>query len=92
MRDERRSSRKQYTAGEYALAFGLIAVACVLIPVIGDVLSAPVAVAAVSFGLIGIWRWDEGRAQRVLPAAVGAALGAISLFAIVFMLIVVSPV
>lgn len=91
MRGERRSSRRRYTAGDYALIFGLIAVTCVLIPVIGDALSAPVAVLAVSFGLIGIWRWDEGRAQRVLPAAVGVALGAISLFAVVFMLIVVSP-
>lgn len=88
MRDERRPSRGGYTAGDYALAFGIAATACVLIPVIGDALSAPVAVLAIIFGLIGIRRWDDGRSHRVLPAAVGAALGVLSLFAVVFMLVV----
>lgn len=92
MRDERRPRRSRYTAGDFALTFGLTAAICVLIPVIGDVLSAPFAVLAVGFGLFGIWRWDEGRAPRVLPASIGAALGALSLFAVVFMMIVVSPV
>lgn len=88
MRDERRPSRRRYTAGDYSLTFGLAAVACVLIPVIGDALSAPVAIAAITLGLVGIWRWDEGLAPTVLPAAAGASLGALSLFAVVLMLIV----
>lgn len=88
MAAERPPGRKLYTAGDYSLTFGLAAVACVAIPGIGDLLSAPVAVAAIAFGLVGIWRWDVGLAPTVLPAAVGASLGALSLFAVVLMLIV----
>lgn len=88
MRDEPTPGRRRYTAGDYALTFGLAAVACVLIPVIGDVVAAPVAVLAVVFGGIGISRYDAGLAPKVLPAAVGTGLGALSLFLVVLMLIV----
>lgn len=88
MAAERPPDRRRYTAGDYSLTFGLAAVACAAIPAIGDLVAAPVAVAAVVLGLVGIWRWDEGRAPKVLPAAAGASLGALSLFAVVLMLIV----
>lgn len=88
MEAERPPGRRRYTVGDYALTFGLAAVACAAIPVIGDVIAAPVAVLAIVLGLIGIWRWDEGLAPKVLPAAAGASLGALSLFAVVLMVIV----
>ena len=88
MAAERPPGRRRYTAGDYSLTFGLAAAACVAIPGIGDLISAPVALAAVVFGLIGIWRWDDGLTPKVLPAAAGASLGALALFAVVLMLIV----
>jgi hypothetical protein len=88
MRDERSPGRRRYTVGEYSLTFGLAAVACALIPVIGDLIAAPVAVIALVLGFIGIGRHDAGVAPKVLPAAIGAALGALSLFLVVLMLIV----
>lgn len=77
----------RYSAGDWSLTFGLAAVGCLLIPAIGDIVSAPVAVAAVVLGLIGIGRHDTGAAPKVLPAAVGTALGALALFFVVVMLI-----
>lgn len=91
MRDTPPSGRRRYTAGDYALTFGLAAVACALIPVIGDLIAAPVAVLAVVLGLVGIGHHDAGRAHRVLPAAVGAALGAVALFVVLVMFLATSP-
>ncbi|WP_193106272.1 hypothetical protein [Brachybacterium sp. FME24] len=90
MRDRPPSGRRRYTAGDYALTFGLAAVACALIPVIGDLIAAPVAVLAVVLGLIGISHHDSGRTHRVLPAAVGAALGAVALFVVLVMFLATS--
>ncbi|WP_114853854.1 hypothetical protein [Brachybacterium sp. YJGR34] len=76
------------TLGEYSLALGLGAIVCSLIPVIGDAIAAPLAIAAVVLGVVGIHRYDAGRSSRVLLAALGTALGAIALFLIALMLIV----
>jgi len=88
MAAERPPGRRRYTAGDYSLTFGLAAVVCVAIPGIGDIIATPVSLAAITLGLVGIWRWDTGLAPTVLPAAVGSSLGALSLFAVVLMLIV----
>lgn len=82
---------KRYSAGDWSLTFGLAAVGCLLIPAIGDIISAPVAAAAVVLGMIGIGRHDTGVASKVLPAAVGTALGVIVLFFVVVMFIAGGP-
>lgn len=82
---------KRYSTGDWSLTFGLAAVGCLLIPAIGDIISAPVAVAAVVLGLIGIGRHDTGLAPKVLPAAIGTTLGALALFFVVLMLVVMGP-
>ncbi|WP_083713596.1 hypothetical protein [Brachybacterium sp. P6-10-X1] len=82
---------KRYSAGDWSLTFGLAAVGCLVIPAVGDMISAPVAVTAVVLGLIGIGRHDTGAAPKVLPAAIGTALGALALFLVVLMLVVMGP-
>lgn len=66
-------------AGGYALGFGVLAVLCALIPVIGDIVAVPVAVLAIIVGAIGVGHYDAGRTPRLLPSAAGALLGAIAL-------------
>lgn len=93
MRDGPPPVQRRREAGEYALTFGLAAVVCALIPVIGDVISAPTAAAAIVFGFIGITHYDAGRTPSIVPAAVGTALGALALFIVALMFIATrSPV
>lgn len=80
MRDKPSRDPARRSAGDVALAFGLAAVLCALIPGIGDVISAPTAAAAVICGFIGVGHYDAGRTPSVLSAAVGTALGALALF------------
>lgn len=77
-------------AGGHALALGLLALLLVLIPVIGDLISVPVAVLAVGFGIVGVGQYDAGRAPRMLPSVLGAVLGAISLLITVVSLLAAS--
>lgn len=67
-------------AGGYALAFGVAACMCVLIPVIGDLLAILMAVPAIFAGYVGVGRRDAGRTPGMLSAAIGAGLGACALF------------
>ncbi len=86
MREKPAGDRGKHSAGDYALTFGVAAIACALIPGIGDVISAPVAVLAIVCGIVGVGHYDAGRTRSVLPAAVGTALAALALFfiAVVF--------
>ncbi|WP_221586070.1 hypothetical protein [Microbacterium sp. G2-8] len=74
--------------GRYALALGIVAVLCLVVPMIGDVLAALPALAAVILGIIALHRYEARRDARVWPAIIGAALGAIVLFVIVTMFVV----
>ena len=75
----------------YALLFGLLALACALIPVIGDLAAVPIAVIAVICGVAGVGHYDAGRAPRMLPALAGAILGAIALLIVLVSFIATSP-
>lgn len=82
---------RTHRSGGYALAFGLLAIACALIPVIGDLVAVPIAVVAVVCGVVGVGHYDAGRAPRMLPALAGAILGAVALLLVVVGLIATSP-
>lgn len=82
---------RTHRSGGYALVLGLLAVACALIPVIGDLVAVPVAVIAIICGVIGVGHYDAGRAPRMLPALVGAVLGAIALLVVAVGFIATSP-
>ncbi|MCU1418056.1 MAG: hypothetical protein JWP32_2230 [Schumannella sp.] len=72
-------------AGVYALVFGLAAVVCVFIPIVGDYIAAPLAVFAIALGFVGIRRHETGRATGPASAIIGALLGAASA-AVTFMM------
>ena len=69
--------------GEYALAAGLVSVACAVLPVVGEALVLPIAVLAIVLGFVEIRRHESGRPTRVVQAALGAAVAALTL-AVVF--------
>ena len=71
------------TLGGYALSLGVAAVVGALVPVAGELIAIPAGVLAVVLGLLGLRRYETGRARQVGPAAAGALLGALGLFAVV---------
>lgn len=75
--------RGRRSPGDLSLGFGIIALLCALVPVVGDVLAVPPGLAALVLGYLGVSRHDRGLEHRVLPAAFGAGLGVIALFIVV---------
>lgn len=72
-------SHRHGWAGQYALAAGVAAIVCALLPGVSDVIAAPLAVLAIVLGLLGV-RWHQsGRAPRVASAITGTVLGAVAL-------------
>ncbi|MGV8965558.1 MAG: hypothetical protein ACOH2F_04705 [Cellulomonas sp.] len=62
--------------GERALAAGIAAFVASFIPGVGDFVAVPAAIIAIVLGLVGIQRFETGRAARVAAAACGTILGA----------------
>jgi len=84
-----RTSHPGDPTGERALAAGIAAVAASFVPVFGDFMVIPLAFLAIVLGLVGIRRFQEGRAAGVVgvaTAACGTILGAATSFIIVIML------
>ena len=61
--------------GPRALAFAALAAACLLIPVVGEYLAAPVGLLAVILGLREVGRYDQGLSSSLLPATLATTLG-----------------
>lgn len=78
-------------SGGYALAFGLLAVLCALVPVIGDVVAVPVAVLAIACGVVGVGHYDAGRAPRMITSVLGSLLGAIALLLVAVSFLATAP-
>lgn len=74
-------------AGSTALVVGALSLLCALVPVVGDIVSVPLALVAIVCGVLGVGHYDSGRAPRMLPALLGALLGGISLLTTVISLI-----
>jgi hypothetical protein len=64
-----------------------------LVPVAGELVAAPAAVIAVILGMVGLRRYETGRAVHVVRAIAGAVLGALAVMVTVVVLIAthVSP-
>lgn len=75
--------------GENAAALGLVALVLVVLPGVGELLGAPLGVAAVVLGLLGIRQYELRRAPRVWAAITGLVLGVLALLGIVFVLVAV---
>lgn len=64
--------------GDRALGAGVAAFIAAFVPVIGEFIVVPAAVIGLGLGLLGIRRFETGRAIRVAPAAVGTVLSALA--------------
>lgn len=79
-------------AGEFALIAGIVALACSVVPIVGEFVSAPAAVVAIAAGWIGINRVDRGLATNPGAAWIGLALGVLAGFITALVLLATSNV
>lgn len=61
--------------GTAALVCGLVALVVGFVPVAGDIIALPLALAAVGSGGVGLMRAEDGRATNPGVALTGALLG-----------------
>src|SRR5699024_11610878 len=66
-------------AGSTALVVGALSLLCSLVPVVGDIVSVPLALVAIVCGVLGVGHYVSGSAPRMLPALLGGLLGGIAL-------------
>ncbi|WP_278236407.1 hypothetical protein [Isoptericola sp. AK164] len=69
---------------EWALALGIAALACAVVPVVGDWVSAPLGVAALGLGSFGSHVADRDGLPGMWHGLVGALLGLAALAAVLF--------
>lgn len=74
--DERRHAPR---VCDWSMALGVASLVCALVPVIGDWLSAPLAVAALGLGSWGIHVADRDLRPGVARGLIGAMLGLVAL-------------
>lgn len=68
--------------GDWALALGIAAVVCVVLPVVGDWISTTAGVVALVVGILGVRRYENGVEGRLWPAVAGVSLGALALLVV----------
>ena len=76
-------------AGHAALGLGVAAIAFTFVPIVGEFIAIPAAIAAVVTSFIGFDRVDQGRATNRGDAVVGGGLG---VFALLTMLVMFAAV
>lgn len=72
--------------GETALSMGIVAVVFSFVPIVGDLVAAPVGVLAVVLGAIGIRRTERGGATNFGQSLTGATLGALAVCVVLLIL------
>lgn len=79
-----RSTRPPYAngVGSTALVAGIFALVFAFVPIVGDLISIPVALVAVGCGWVGLTRADKGLATNYREALGGAVLGIVALFVV----------
>lgn len=65
-------------AGSTALVFGVVAFVFAFVPVIGEFVALPAAIAAMVLGWIGFERAEDGEATNSSQAIAGGVLGLIA--------------
>lgn len=78
---------KDDRVGDRALAAGVAAFIAAFVPAVGEFIAVPAAVIGVVLGLVGLRRFETGRAIRVAPAAVGTVLSLCAGFTVVVVLL-----
>ncbi|MEO5610125.1 MAG: hypothetical protein ABIQ61_03140 [Ornithinibacter sp.] len=78
--DSHRAPRSREGLGEAALTCGVVAFVFVFVPIIGDFVAVPAALAAMSLCIVGVIREDRGVATNSGKALAGGLLGLIAAF------------
>ena len=78
--DSHRTRRSRDSLGDAALTCGVVAMVFVFVPIMGDFVAVPAALAAMSLCLIGVVREDRGGATNSGKAMAGGLLGLIAAF------------
>lgn len=78
--DGNRTRPSRDGVGDAALTSGVIALLFVFVPIVGDLVAAPAALAAVALGVVGVIREDRGLAVSSGKALAGGLLGVIAGF------------
>ena len=73
--------------GSIALITGIVALVFAFVPIIGDLVTVPTGIVAVTCGWVGFNRADRGLASNHREAITGLALGTAALF-VVFLVFV----
>ncbi|MCE0487270.1 hypothetical protein [Ornithinimicrobium sediminis] len=73
-------SSERNGAGDAAFTLGVLAMVFVFVPIVGDLVAVPSALAAVVLGAVGIVRAEQGLATNPGKALSGALLGVLSAF------------
>lgn len=73
---------------EWALALGVAALVCALVPVIGDWISAPLGLAALGLGSFGSHVADRDGHPGMWRGLAGALLGLAALAAVLFSVVI----
>ena len=66
--------------GEVAFTSGVVALVFVFVPVVGDFVTVPASVLAVTLGFVGVIREDRGSALTSGRALTGGLLGVLAAF------------
>lgn len=74
-------------AGSAALVSGIVAVIFAVVPVVGEFVALPAALAAIVLGGIGLGRIDKGTATNLTETLTGMILGVLSGL-IIFLIII----
>lgn len=77
--------------GERALPLGVVALVLSLVPVVGDLLAVPVALAALLLGLAAFAHEDAGPLRACWRPVLGALVGAVTLLTVLLTLAAVGP-
>ncbi|WP_277208086.1 hypothetical protein [Isoptericola croceus] len=73
-------------SAEWAVALGVAGLACALVPIVGDWLAAPLSVAAIVLGSLGIHVAERDGRPGTVRGLVGAMIGVVTLGAVLFSL------
>ncbi|MFC0673680.1 hypothetical protein [Brachybacterium hainanense] len=88
-RDRRAAEARSARIGREALAVGVLANLCAVVPVIGDLITIPLALLAIGLGAWGLGRESRGLAAGAGLATAGLVLGVLAVFVVVALYLVV---
>lgn len=74
------------------MVVGIVAVVCAFVPVVGELVAVPAAVAAIVLGSVELWRVDRGTSEDLGAGVVGVSLGLLALMVVALVFVATSDV